>query len=523
VSKHIFPTPVRNVLIADGVVHVKTGDGMYKLTGSEWDKQKINFKKNYVFFEKDFYEADFRPLQYVFDASSMAYLIPQKSITNGTKVQVDDRLFVSVGGALFEYQINMHYTHSYLDHSIRDIYIDDELKVVSTYDGIFLNDTLKASYPSHSNGPFTKIRTYYYLCSDQLFRFIPPDNFHRIESAVNVFSGYSRKLAEFRNQLISLNTKSINWLDSGYQLTPIQQGYEYYDMEVYGSELLFCTRSGELFAFDGSSVRQICKLRTRIRDIYIFKNIIYLSSDEGVFYLKGINTDPPIKLTNTPFTVMVVVDPLRNTWIATENGLFLLPENSKEPILFIKDVEFNRGALTYYNDHIYAGSISGLYSIDVYLALRNFLPPYLDKKNLQVREKQSKWLVAIMGVLFSSVIFILTFRHYRKRKSSIVLPRKEQSPALSLQAITETIRNHNIMTVDALAEHYKTNTVQLNRQFKVFNTTPGKFMKKVKLEYARELLEGQVPMDVVVGRVGYTANFIRKELKSAKSGQKQQN
>jgi transcriptional regulator GlxA family with amidase domain len=69
------------------------------------------------------------------------------------------------------------------------------------------------------------------------------------------------------------------------------------------------------------------------------------------------------------------------------------------------------------------------------------------------------------------------------------------------------------MTVEALAEHFKTNTVQLNRQFKNFDTTPGKFMKTVKLDLARDLLAQHVPMEEVVQKTGYSAAFIRKELK----------
>ena len=69
------------------------------------------------------------------------------------------------------------------------------------------------------------------------------------------------------------------------------------------------------------------------------------------------------------------------------------------------------------------------------------------------------------------------------------------------------------MTVEGLAEFYKTNTVQLNRQFKAFDTTPGKFMKAVKIEYAREMLNNKVSIEEVVAKTGYSAGFIRSELK----------
>jgi transcriptional regulator GlxA family with amidase domain len=49
----------------------------------------------------------------------------------------------------------------------------------------------------------------------------------------------------------------------------------------------------------------------------------------------------------------------------------------------------------------------------------------------------------------------------------------------------ESIKNFNIRTVEALAERYKTNAEQLNRIFKNFDTTPGKFMKTVKLDFAK--------------------------------------
>ncbi|HEX5667453.1 MAG TPA: hypothetical protein VFX73_01555, partial [Chitinophagaceae bacterium] len=97
--------------------------------------------------------------------------------------------------------------------------------------------------------------------------------------------------------------------------------------------------------------------------------------------------------------------------------------------------------------------------------------------------------------------------------TKLIIPQKETAPALTIDQITEAIRTHNIMTVEGLAEFYQTNTVQLNRQFKTFDTTPGKFMKTVKINYARELLKNRVPMEEVVAKVGYTAGFIKKELK----------
>jgi AraC-like DNA-binding protein len=283
-------------------------------------------------------------------------------------------------------------------------------------------------------------------------------------------------------------------------------------MEIVGDKLLFCTQTGEVFVYDGHNVQQLLKLKTRIRDIYQFKNTTYLSSEEGVYTLQGLDPGTLTHFLKTPFTVMVIVDALRNTWISTENGLYLLPDRKEEPILYIRDVEFNRAALTLYNDTIYAGSISGLYVIDCIHAVKNFLPLYLNKKQTEKAEQRKRW--GIFGTGFFVLLAGLGFTYitYKRRKARLIIPQKETAPALTLENIAEAIRTHNIMTVEGLAEFYQTNTVQLNRQFKTFDTTPGKFMKTVKINYARELLKNKVPMEEVVTKLGYSASFIRKEL-----------
>ncbi|HLO81866.1 MAG TPA: hypothetical protein VK166_12950 [Chitinophagaceae bacterium] len=473
----------------------------------------MKFSKTYVLYDKGFFEADYLPNQYLYNADPISYLIPQKSITNASKADLGDRLFISAGGSLFEYAVNNNYRHYYEGVSIRDIYLEDGLKLISSYSGIFINDTLRSGQPGYSNGYLRKIRNRYFLSADPLYEFLPPAEFRKIASGVNVFAGYSRKLVEYRNNIYSLNTKSVNRLDSSFNLQPIHQGYEYYDMEVVGDQLLFCTQTGEVFVFDGQSVKQLLKLKTRIRDIYYFKNTVYLSSDEGVFTIEGLNPVTLSHFAKTPFSVMVLVDALRNTWISTENGMFLMPDLKKELIPYIEGVEFNRGALTLYNDTVYAGSISGLYVIDCYHVVKSFLPLYFNKIQEDRTEQTIKWttLGALLVVLVAGSG--LAYRAYKIRRGKLVIPQKEATPTLTVDHIAEAIRTHNIMTVEGLAEYYKTNTVQLNRQFKTFDTTPGKFMKTIKINYARELLKKQVPMEEVVAKVGYTAGFIKKELK----------
>lgn len=512
VTRHIFNSPVRNVFKAVNSVYAKTGDGLYKWEAEKWILQKTRFEMPYVFYDSGFFEARYIPNQYVVNVQAMAYLIPQRSLTSPTMVQLNDRLFVSVGGALFEYSVNKYYEHLYKEISIRDIYFEKDLKVISTYSGIYINDTLNDSGPGYSSGSFCKVQGKYYLCNDELYSFVKPSAFQKIESGVNVFAGLCRKLVEFNGAIYTQNTKSINRLDSAFVLTPIHQGYEYNDLEKADNVLLFCTNTGEVFQYDGKDCKLLFDVNSRVRDIYNFRNVIYFSTDKGVYTIQNMQISTLSLLANLPFSVKVVVDVNNNIWIATENGLYILPEKKNTPVPFIPGVEFNRGALTYYNDHIYAGSISGLYVIDIYSVLRDYLPLYLNKKSIVEDEqvKQQLFSLAIIAILL--IVCGFASNYSRHHKTAPIIPQQNAPHSLTLAKIEEDIKNHNLMTVEGLAEFYETNPVQLNRLFKTFDTTPGKFMKRVKLKFAEEMLKSGKSMDEVVAMVGYSAIYLKKEL-----------
>lgn len=511
VNRHIFPTPVRNVFQVDTLVYVKAGGGLYKMDAGKWVQEDIRFEKSFMFYDKGFYETDFIPNNYYFDAQVMAHLIPQRSLSYGTIAKSGNRLFVGVGGSLYEYSVNNNYKHYYKGNSIRDIYIEPALKVISTYSGIFLQDSIKVPEPGYSNGAFTKIQGKYFLSSDQLYQYTRDSGFRKIETGANEFAGHSRKLVAWKDLVFSQNSKSINTLDSNFVLKPVHQGYDYNDLEATDSLLLFCTSTGEVFQFNGLDTKLLVKLPARVRDIYLFKNTWYFASDAGVFTLINGQANSLVQLTKIPFCVNVIIDLMNNTWIATENGLYVIPNKSKEIVLFIADVEFNRGALKFYEDSIYAGSIEGLYVFNSYTVLKNFIPQYINKKKLDESDLKKKQLLFVLAIVTILLGFGFLFQRWRASRRVIAMPRKEES-VLSAEKIAQDIRQHNIMTVEALAEFYKTNTVQLNRQFKTFETTPGKFMKEVKLDQARDLLSNGSTMEQVVAKVGYSAAYLKKHI-----------
>jgi hypothetical protein len=509
-AKHNFPTPVRNVVKAGDDVYAKTGNGFYKHTGEGWELLESGFKKTYVFYDNDFFEADYLISQFTFYAEGMAHLIPQVSLTNGTIAKKGNHLFVSVGGSLFEYIINPFYQHTYQNYSIRDIFLEDNLSIISTYNGIFINDSIKAEKPSYSNGSLCKIGGRYFLCSDKLFEFTRPSNFTQINEAESVSAGLIRKIIQFGDKIYTQNTRTINLFDTLAGLRTLHDGYEYFDLEVFNNNLIFSTSTGEVLSYNNGFAKQLFDINTRIRDIYPFRELLYFATDLGVYTLKNEDPTTLTRIAELPFSVKVQMDKANNLWVATENGLFVIPDKQIEPIAFVQNVEFNRGALTLYNDTLYAGSIDGLYIIDTYKILKNYIPQFLNKKSIYKFESWRILITTGIALLLMSIAYGIYY--FKFKKIGIPLPNQKEKKVLTLEQIEIDINTNNITSVEALADFYTTNPVQLNRLFKTYDTTPGKFLKKVKLNIALNMLKKGTPMEDVVAQTGYTAHYIKQHL-----------
>lgn len=510
VKKHFFSNPVRNVFNGPGGIYVKTGDGLYLLNRDQWELINSEFKKNYVFYNKKYYESDYIPNHYLFDITAMKDLIPQRTLSNPTMAHQDNQLFVSTAGNLFEYFINSSYKRSFNGYSIRDIYFDKDFSVISTYDGIFFNDSIRAESPIYSSGEFQKIGDRYFLCNDQLYEMTELGRLARLEiTNINV-SGHFRKLLIWNKQIISQNTRSINFWDAEAGLIPIHQGEEYFDVEASDDRLLFCTGKGEVIQLSNEKFTTLCKVNSRIRDIYIYGEDLYICSDDGLYLMEDIKPKNLKKQNSLTNVVGVMMDLNKNLWITTENGLYVQPADRQFPIPFIPNVEFNRAALTIYNDQVYAGSVEGLFIIDIFNAAKNFLP---QQTNTLAVGFNKILLISALTLIILSVLAIWFVKRRKNRKNVVIAntAKKNEERIITIDQMEQDIINQRIMTVESLADYYQTNSVQLNRILKSFNTTPGKILRQTKLKHAKELFKNNVPLHEISQKVGYSAVYLRSK------------
>lgn len=509
VNKHHFTSPVQNVFKAEENVFVKTTLKLYQLDGENWDPIEESFSKPYVFYKDHFYESDFIPDSRLFNIGSIKELVPQRGRFIATASRKGSQFFVASGSELFEYEIRDHYTRTYHNKSVRDIFIEDSLKVIMTYSGIFVNDSIRLKSPTYSNGPLTKIDSDYYITWDEISAFFPPDSTKVIPNTTNKFAGKARKLISWKGQIYAIYTQSLVKILPEFELQPIHQGLEYLDLEGTDDGLVFSTFEGLCLRWTPEKLDTLAQVPAKIKDIYPAGNRLILSSDQGVYEINADRTEVK-KIADTPNTVMTVLDDFNNLWIATENGLYVLIAEFPDPILIIPDAEFNREALLLNSEMLYVGAVDGLYSLNTYEIEKSYIPNILNTLQISLSERPSIWY---LGGLLSIVGFIIGWLIFRKkRKETHFKTNGASQHEWTLEELKSKILSEKILTVESLASALDTNTVQLNRNFKKLGTTPGKFLKKIKMEHAKSLIKKGEGLEEISKAVGYSPAYIKKEL-----------
>ena len=330
-------------------------------------------------------------------------------------------MFVCTAGSLFEYQINTTYSVIFSDLSIRHIFKESGLTVYSTYGGIFLHRQdsamVKAKGLGHSNGNFLHSSLGDIIASDFLFGLSPKDSFVHLPINFGVQEGKVRKAIMKKDTMMIMLTNSICTYHAETGVQALVLNEEFTDLEVLGDSILFTTAEGKLFSIWNGKTRLLCDVGERVRDIFPVAEGLYLAAFDGVHFY-SFDQHQITKTLKVKQTSGVVTDSQQNLWVATDGGLFVIPQNEEIIIPFIKNVEFNRGAITYFNDTVYAGSINGLYVIEAWSVSKLNIPAAIHKVKVQNRQLT---VAGVIGVIAFSLIAWFVTSYIRKQRK-ILLP-----------------------------------------------------------------------------------------------------
>jgi len=527
VKSYAFDEPVANIDGSGEYIIVRTTNKLYKLNENDEFEQiaSLDFKTagNYTWLDKSdrkgnysTYNTEYIPRNKLVGYYPVGGFLPGYHHSNITLAMDGNNMFVTFRGDILSYKINTFFNVKNRWESVRDVYIDDSIKITSTYSAIYRDyaydqfgfDTIKGI--SYSNGEVSKIDGKYYLCADELW--VLGDSGWKKSPIQSGLRPDFRKLATNRGKSYYLSLKAFGVIDLQSNriadtLLNVPNG-EFFDIVWHNGKAYLSNKDGYLYIYkEGYSLKKV-KLGSAIYDINIVtdKNEAILSCRDGVFKI-NLNDLTVVKLLSLheSFETIFVENELL---ISTSHGLYINFNGEAKEI--IPRIEFNKFGLSHYGELIFAGSIEGLYVIDKEYLLNDKLKSL---KNSQFKDRRQT-LIKYSLFFISAVLIIITILFVKLYK------KRSQAPKLIIKKSTinpETIRlivkeNPQLISVESIAEYFETSTVQLNRILKKYNTSGLALLKEIKQDIVKDLVGQGKSIEEISQRVGYSVNYIKRNL-----------
>ena len=460
--------------------------------------------------------------QPVFSTINTSYIVPEKQVEekaianmlpgsyhqNITKGTIGRKLFVTYRGNVIEYDMKRFYNVKHKGKSVRCVYNDDSIKLTSTYSGIY-SDTFHLAFSErlipggdYSNGEIAKINNQYYLCKDDIM-VLENNRWRRINKTIS--NPAFRKLKEQRGKVYFLREQSVGTIDlvTGVITDTLFKDHGIlYDIKWIDGQLVVAGADGNLYLLNPDGEPQKVFVGSCIYDINVIANGAVLSCRDGVyrFDMNGKKIKKLFSLNEAVQTLYVANDLL----ITTYNGLYVVHDEKLYNIL--SNVEFNKLGLSQWEDYIFAGSIEGLYVINI-AQLELDVIPGLTPFEIKSTSNSIYLYVLLISLVVLFAILYFTIRR-RQTKLKIEVIRKTKITPDGIRAAM--LDNERLISVESVAEYFATSTVQINRILKKHNTSGLKLLKDVKGEIVMAMIEKKASIEQISSRVGYSIAYLKR-------------
>jgi hypothetical protein len=203
--------------------------------------------------------------------------------------------------------------------------------------------------------------------------------------------------------------------------------------------------------------------------------------------------------------------------IATDDGLYRFNTLNLTLSPLIVGIEFNRRALFLKDNKLYAGSINGLYTIDV-----NDFDELVKRNKSEVTSIQLPHYIYIIIIGIGMLAVLLIYLLIRARKKLVTaetqivelntthteILESLESP-LDREQIESYIReNLSTASLKSITSHFNTTTRHI---YKIIEPEkPGSIIQKMRLELVMELKKSGVDPEQIAEATGLSVSYIRK-------------
>lgn len=522
-----FEEPVYNVDGGGEVIIARTPSALYRLNGEKefevverlkpetigkhtW-LGKIDREGNF-----STYNTDYLPPNKIAPYDPVGLYLPGYHHDNITVAKDGDEYYAVFRGSILKYEIRKFYRIRNRWESVRHIYVDDSIKITSTYSAIYRDsaynvfglDTIKGI--TYASGEASKINNRFYLCSDELFR-LEAGKWNKVvlSTAAN---HHFRKLVAHNKDVYYLSNEGFGRIDLTndriIDTILLTEKDEFFDVAWLDNKAYVSNRDGYVYIYEQNKPIVKVLIGSPVYDVNFCPENEHaiLSTKSGIFELDLSNLK--FKLLHPIYEAVQTIYVNGELLIATGHGLYI--KYGEKIYELIPNTEFNKYALVQFRDMIFAGSIEGLFVIDKGILLNDVVNSF---KSVEFKSNQNRNTLLMIIFLGALLVFIsILLYHNRQRKNQIAkLTRK--AITINPDTIRETVLgNPRIISVEDIAAYFETSTVQLNRILKKYNTSGLTLLKAIKQDIAREMLAENKSVEEISKRVGYSVNYIKRNL-----------
>lgn len=419
-------------------------------------------------------------------------------------------LYIVSGGRLYIYDI-LPYSITYRNHSIRTI--SDQY--VGTYSGIYYKGR-KIGYPPYTEGYIREIGdTAFVYFSNWLYLFYPDPAATGDTVAPKFIT--KETLGEVFDVLADPRTRRLYYFcDSGLYSSNSSGEDRSFIFKKKGSDplvpvgfyeniLQFCS-DNDFLTYDLKSHKSVIKLSLphKVMSAVVSNEKFYLLTNSELYGETVGGKYTKLASFTDAHTLLACSD--KELVIATNMGLYSFNIETSETRIIIQGVEFNRRALYLKDKVLYAGTINGLYQINVDQI------DVIIESNMMANRKAGfnlKWLV-LLGFLFIIIVVLVLFLiRTRRELKEIQLHEMEEKPVRAVTAedvIGYIKENLTTVSIKSINEHFNTNTVQLYNILKP--RKPGNIITDLRTEIVLQLRKEGKSAKEISESTGFSESYI---------------
>jgi hypothetical protein len=499
----------------DGSIYVGTSKGIFQLSGK--DLKPVSQDRGYVTLAGQGRPVISETGILNYRERKFLHLLPYPEQSRDEFHSGTPRYFyICSGGRLYIFDI-LPYQYSYPNHSIRTI----TNQFVGTYSGIYrkgvrLNPKV---FPHYVDGYIREINGKAFICYDYLLTIDLKDTLNNMRTLHigDEEKGGIRDIvcSPVINNYIVFFTNCIYSADSSFAQKKIiyrslnnKKNITYIGTKVGSNQNLF-TDDNFLLGIQGNAkIDTLANLKDPILAGTVVGLHTFLLSGTALYIYYHNKSIEKIGTSLKKAHSLIALSETELI-ISSDEGLYSLNTVTKELSPLITGIEFNRRALYIENDKIFAGSINGLYTLNV----SRLKEISTDIVNSQNNANTAIPIYVYVGIAtFLLTILILVFFLLRTRKEIRIKTRElhELNPILiDREKIVEFISNNlPNASLKSIAEHFNTNNSYIYRL--LAPDKPGTIISQIRKEVVEKMKkEGKSAAEISI-TTGLSRSYISK-------------